>query len=762
MRKLILSAAAAAILAALVVVQVARCDLLWPVDNISATQPIDPKATELQGIATADSATFIQLQASTDSVTWKTVGADTASADSAAFIRVPNAAGSGWTRLVARPLNSVSSYASTGVYDCNLFLGQVGRRYSVLVERGTALAHPDPAMTTATNLHTFTVWLHTSPTESVSVALPVVCPYIEGEWVPTTATAIDNTDIGPADSSGVNWFRARVAGHGPTGVFESATPDSAVVTQGDLLNLEIGWDSRGAVGTFVYEMSVTPPDGWTVIVGADHEEVPCASGTGGGSTVAQYRAPAALSDPIAYLGCFAAPRWVGDAPPGDGEDCSDIRWGNAATYGSGSALAFRPGGDPGGDDDGFPGSLFLTLRESSGESMCQWATGGKVGEINIAVPIRTFNKDSVNVAGTIQGGGQPQGSFWTSRPFGSYQRQGGLFYLAEQGDQTTPKLYQSMYDYYTNNTDRASHTWAEVDLSVASTPAGPWHIGTTSLSEDVTSLWHYRKNCAYTFAIPDSFRTAYLDDDYRMAAGFSSREAGTQGSNQGPSATAFGPWTMGNPPDSGDIPGQLLLVYPRPTSTATCAAGVTSEANYNGEDRWTGAFWPSKHVAIGADTLAVVGFVGSRCRYECYYFKAVDGSCGGYPGSCCQSGGCPAAPNGTHCCSQRLCSEESCPGYICGDVSDAAPSRKPTILFYDEADIAQVASGTMDPWDPQPIAEVDISGFLVPECSFGPAGVAWDDSTGFLYVAQNGVWKSGAGIPRVAIHVFRVNLVSGT
>ena len=71
---------------------------------------------------------------------------------------------------------------------------------------------------------------------------------------------------------------------------------------------------------------------------------------------------------LAYLGAFRLPA---DAP-------DEIGW-----LWSGEALAYYPDGDPGGPDDGFPGSLF-----GSGHNWNQY-----VSEINIPIPVNSTSKD---------------------------------------------------------------------------------------------------------------------------------------------------------------------------------------------------------------------------------------------------------------------------------------------------------------------------------------------------------------------------------
>ena len=96
-------------------------------------------------------------------------------------------------------------------------------------------------------------------------------------------------------------------------------------------------------------------------------------------TTAAVEAPGRLlpSD-LHYLGAFRLP---------DTED--DLGW----TW-SGHALAYHPGGDPSGPEDGYPGSLFGT-----GNDQKQF-----VSEISIPVPVHSEGKDleALHAAQTLQ------------------------------------------------------------------------------------------------------------------------------------------------------------------------------------------------------------------------------------------------------------------------------------------------------------------------------------------------------------------------
>jgi hypothetical protein len=87
------------------------------------------------------------------------------------------------------------------------------------------------------------------------------------------------------------------------------------------------------------------------------------------------------------------------------------------------------------------------------------------------------------------------------------------------------------------------------------------------------------------------------------------------------------------------------------------------------------------------------------------------------------------------------------------------------LILYDPADLAQVAAGTMDPWEPQPYATLDIDEHLylnpdgIEQALLGTGAqrrfrigdAAYDRNGGLLYVLE--LFADG---PKPVIHVWRV------
>jgi hypothetical protein len=183
---------------------------------------------------------------------------------------------------------------------------------------------------------------------------------------------------------------------------------------------------------------------------------------------------------------------------------------------------------------------------------------------------------------------------------------------------------------------------------------------------------------------------------------------GGQGA-QGPSIFAIAPWQGGNPPAPGStLPTIPLLLY----QDVTVENGVTLDG-YHHSDEWTGAAW------LTAGEKSAVIFVGNKGQGECWY-------------------GNPAGP----CldCEER------------GWWSTTFVSQ---ILFYDPADLAAVAQGTLQTWEPQPYAVLNLDSYLYHITSTQQkhhvAAIAFDDANDLLYVIEPLVDED-----RSIVHVWQV------
>jgi len=380
---------------------------------------------------------------------------------------------------------------------------------------------------------------------------------------------------------------------------------------------------------------------------------------------------------LSYVGAFRLP----DASGGSDWDYS------------GDALAYFPDGDPGGPDDGYPGSLFGVGHD--------WHK--QVSEITIPVPIDppAATLSALNRAETL-------------RPFtdvhsgvGQLDRLNemlrvGMAYLPPQGAQTSGKLYLCFGQHLQEAAERvASHMWCETDLTGA---RGAWWV------DDVSP---YSVN-DYMFEIPAAWADANTPG-MRLATG-RFRDGGWSG--QGPSLYAIGPWNSGNPPADGTrLEAVALLQY---SSTATDDEPYHTLDGYHHSDEWSGGSW------LTASGRAAVVFVGTKGTGECWY----------------------GLPDGTVW-------EPPYPEDPMGQRGWWSTRFEGQMLFYDPADLAAVARGDREPWEPQPYASMDLDPHL-----FGVAGsqykhhvaaCTFDRQHGYLYVLE-----PLADGDRSVVHVWRV------
>ncbi len=422
-------------------------------------------------------------------------------------------------------------------------------------------------------------------------------------------------------------------------------------------------------------------------------------------------------DDLTYLGAFRLPDRAAGAP-------DEESW----EY-SGQALTYRPDGDP-GNTDGHPGSLFGT-----GHDVYNY-----VSEISIPVPSTSRDLEQLNVATTLQGFNDVRGGLFdglTEMP------RVGMQYLPAQAGQTSAKLHLAWGAHHHDegsSTDTPSHAWCDLDLSVPNTQ-GAWWIGDAPL---------YRVN-GYIFEIPQEWADTYAGGA-RLATG-RYRDGGWSG--MGPNIFAYGPWLDGSPPISGThLTAHTVLSY-------SFSGGAYALTNYHDSDEWEGGAWLTE----GARSAVVLVGTKGGGDYWWYGYSSPGGD--GMP--------CPFIPppgsedevrcynsDGTDCAEGLL----DCEGYELESKGWWSSRFDAQIMFYDPADFSAILNDTMEPYEPQPYATLDIDENLFmnapaeveTDCGTGDqrkcriGEVAYDRERGFLYVLERFADDS-----KPVIHVWRVD-----
>lgn len=361
----------------------------------------------------------------------------------------------------------------------------------------------------------------------------------------------------------------------------------------------------------------------------------------------------------------------------------------------GDALTYYPGGDSPGPSDGYYGSLYGTGH----------AWNMSVSEINIPAPrvSLTKNVDELYRAATLQPFADVRGGLFN--PLNEILRV-GLEYLPAHGSQTSGKLYMTFGQHFQDEGSPQllpSHAWCELDLSRPNTRGSWWVDG-----ENIYSVNDY------LFAIPDDWADAYVGG--RALATGRYRDGGWSG--QGPSIYAIAPWSYGNPPPAGTHVQPIALLqydtsYDWQNDALYGSAGHVMN-NYHHSDTWTGASW------VTSGSKGAVVFAGTKGFGDYWY--------GNTSGPCLE-------------CEGRGWWSSSMYGQM---------------VFYDPADLAAVARGEMEPWQPQPYATLDLTPYLfnnyAAQQPYRVGAMAFDRTHGFIYLME----PHGDGDSPL-VHVWKVN-----
>jgi len=376
---------------------------------------------------------------------------------------------------------------------------------------------------------------------------------------------------------------------------------------------------------------------------------------------------------------------------------------------SGYAATYYPGGNPNGADDGFPGSLFAVGHDHH----------QMISEISIPVPVLSSSKnlEELSTAETIQPFADITGGM-----FGELEiPRAGLQYLPAQGEQETGKLYFSWGQHHEDALN-PSFGWSELDLSNPQT-AGAWHLGTYST---------YTTN-DYMFDIPEDWAAANTPG-LRLATG---RFRDGLWSGRGPALYAMGPYNEGNPPAPGSTLEQVtpLLLYGEHTPGELYVQSDESMAlnNFAESDEWSGGAW------LTAGEKSAVVLVGTKGIGGAWYgfSNGVE-----YPVDGVGEAEYPPVPDWPH----------DARGWW-------SESIEAQILFFDPADLAAVARGEMETYEPQPYAVMTIDDYLFkPGYNYEEGkmyvlgAAAFDRENGLLYIFERLADYDGKSL----VHVWRV------
>jgi len=342
-----------------------------------------------------------------------------------------------------------------------------------------------------------------------------------------------------------------------------------------------------------------------------------------------------------------------------------------------------------------------------------------VSEVSIPVPVNSRNINDLNTATTL-------------RPFTNIRagivplitlfegeiHRGGLAYLSG-------KLYSCWGAHFQEGGQNLPpFAWCDLDFT---NRQGAWRVNDDPLL--------YQSN-DYMFDVPSSF------GNYVATGRF--RDGGWGGN--GPNLWLFAPWKAGNPPVNGtNLTGIRLLGYSSTAPEGFDFNGGHQINNFNTATDWSGGAW-----LTSGDKGAVI-FVGTRGIGAAWYGFA----------------------NGT-----RYPIEDppevdypEVPAYPNNERGWWATSFEAQVILYDPADLARVANGTRQPYEPQPYASLSLNQFLYNQDKINHpnfqanrnkyllGACAYDRTNRRLYIIEYRGEPAGQGFndDNPIVHVFRIN-----
>ncbi len=418
-------------------------------------------------------------------------------------------------------------------------------------------------------------------------------------------------------------------------------------------------------------------------------------------------------DDFTYLGAFRLPG--GDDPP------------QTFAYG-GNAMTFNPD----------HGTLFITGHDRIAYGGLP--DGDQIAEVSIPTPVNSRNVEDLPTAEFVQDFHNPTAGHFTAL---EEIPKVGLQYLNHP---LTGPLLHIAWGNHLQVEGEPSHGWFNATLADPQFK-GVWFIGQQDL---------YSVN-GYLFDIPTNWADTYAQGRY-LATG-RMRDGGQGG--MGPTLFAYRPWRDdGAPPPAGTrLEETTLLLYENVYNTDRIERALDG---YQHPDEWEGGAWLTT-----ASGKAAVLFAGTKGTGAKYWYGFVHPAGPEFPCvdphadfiACRLADGTPCPPEDmTGCCNEDAGTCTSARGWWSSRF-DAQ------FILYDPAQLAQVAAGALESWQPQPYAAIGLDEHLYlnpPEWDVVTLGwgdqrrnrigdAAFDRATGRLYVLE--LYADGG---KPVVHVWQV------
>ncbi|NCC37018.1 MAG: hypothetical protein EOM24_34170 [Chloroflexia bacterium] len=292
-----------------------------------------------------------------------------------------------------------------------------------------------------------------------------------------------------------------------------------------------------------------------------------------------------------------------------------------------------------------------------------------------------------------------------------------------------------------------SQAWINPDLAHPDFQ-GEWFIG----DQNPNSV------NGYLFDLPTDWADRHVQGRYLATGRFSPGGLG----GMGPALIAYRPWLAGGvaPVSGTHLLETPLLLYASAMETSVITRSLNQ---YQHADGWEGGAWLTTPSGKAAVLFAGTKATGSRYWYgyihptdssaACVHMAAIGDF---WPCRLANGDECPASEV-VHCCTE---------GVDCVSARGWWSTRHDAqLILYDPGDLAEVAAGTLQAWEPQPYAVLDIDQYLYvapPEWDVFELGwgdqrrnrigdVAFDRQNGYLYVVE--LYGDGA-VP--IVHVWHV------